>query len=292
MPVTPDGVLMTDSCADLPARLTDELGLEVLRFPYVLDGVEHIDDSGASLSHAAFYAAMRAGSRPTTAQIPRQVFVDAFRSHAAAGEPVLYLGFSSALSGTFDVAWSARAEVLAEYPEAEIRLVDTLAASAAQGLLVYEAARRWRDGMTPEALEAWVAAERPRLNGWFTIDDLETLRRGGRLSNAAAVAGTLLEVKPILHLTRDGRLEVKRSVRGRSKSMRALVDTVAERGDGLAGQTIAGAHGDAAGDAAALAQAIRERTNVGDVLTLEVGPVIGAHTGPGMLAVVFWGQPV
>jgi DegV family protein with EDD domain len=234
---------------------------------------------------------MRQGIYPTTAQIPRQVFVESFRAHAAAGEPVLYLGFSSALSGTFDVAWIARDEVLAEFPDAEIRLHDTKAAAVAEGLLVYEAARRWRGGMPLAQIEAWVAAERSRLNGWFIVDDLEALRRGGRLHGAVAAAGTVLDVKPLLQVTIDGRLEVRRSIRGRQKSMRALAALVAERAVDPAGQTMAVAHADCLEDVERLKDLIAERVVVDELLTLNVGPVIGAHTGPGMLAVVFWGEP-
>lgn len=283
-------MLLIDTCSDLPAKIVEELGVEVLNFPYTLSGIEHSDDFGRSHSHSDFYAAMRGGEHPTTIQVPRKSFIDVFTKYAAIGEPLLYLGFSSALSGTFDLAWMARNEVLEQYPEAEIRLVDTKAAAVAEGLLVYEAACRWRDGMPLDEIEAWVLAERPRLNGWFIVDDLETLRRGGRLNGAMAAAGTFLDVKPLLHVTDDGRLELKRSIRGRNKSMRALADLVAERAVGPASQTIAIAHGDAADDAEALKVLIADRVEVADIITMQTGAVIGAHTGPGMLAVVFWGE--
>ncbi|MHB1136168.1 MAG: DegV family protein [Coriobacteriia bacterium] len=283
-------MLLIDTCSDLPAETVEELGVEVLNFPYTLSGIEYSDDFGRSHSHSDFYAAMRGGEHPTTIQVPRQSFIDVFTTYAAIGEPLLYLGFSSALSGTFDLAWVARNEVLEQYPDAEIRLVDTKAAAVAEGLLVYEAARRWRDGMPLQELEAWVLSERPRLNGWFIVDDLETLRRGGRLNGAMAAAGTFLDVKPLLHVTDDGRLELKRSIRGRNKSMRALADLVAERAVDPASQTIAVAHGDAADDAESLKALIADRVEVADIITMQTGPVIGAHTGPGMLAVVFWGE--
>lgn len=282
-------MLLIDTCSDLPAEVAEGFGVEVLNFPYTIGGTEHVDDFGRTQTHAEFYAAMRAGEHPTTIQVPRHAFIEVFTKYAEAGEPLLYLGFSSALSGTFDLAWLARNEVLAQYPDAEIRLVDTKAAAVAEGLLVYEAARRWREGMSLADIEAWALAERPRLNGWFIVDDLETLRRGGRLNGAVAAAGTLLDVKPLLHVTDDGRLELKRSIRGRAKSMRALADLVAERAVDPASQTIAIAHGDAAEDAAALRALIAERVDVAEVITMQTGPVIGAHTGPGMLAVVFWG---
>lgn len=283
-------VLIIDSCSDLPAAVVDSLGVEVVNFPYILSGEERLDDFGVSFPHSDFYSAMRAGNHPTTAQIPRQAFLDTFRMHARAGEPVLYLGFSSALSGTFDGAWLARRDVLEEYPDAEIRLVDTKAAAVHEGLLVYEAARRWAEGMSPGEVEAWVIDQRPRLQGWFVIDDLDTLRRGGRLPGAVATAGALLDVKPLLHVTQDGRLELKKSIRGRHRSMRALADLLAERAADPASSTIAIAHGDCPEDCQRLSELIRERVEVKDVLTMEVGPVIGAHTGPGMLAVAFWGE--
>lgn len=288
--MTRHGVLVIDSCSDLPGALVDQLGVEVLHFPYTLAAEQRVDDFGRSFPHADFYGAMRAGEHPTTAQIPRQAFLDVFRAHAALGEPVLYLGFSSALSGTFDVAWMARQEVLAEFPDAELRLVDTKAAAVHEGLLVYEAARRWNEGMQLADLEAWVLAARPQLEGWFVIDDLETLRRGGRLPGVVASAGALLDVKPLLHVTADGRLELKKSVRGRAKAMRMLAELVAERAADPATQTIAVAHGDCLEDCERLREMVRERVEVADVITMEVGPVIGSHTGPGMLAVVFWAE--
>jgi len=289
--VPANSALYIDTCSDLPAHVVEELGVRVFQFPYALDGVERLDDFGVVYSRADFYGAMREGRHPTTMQVPRHVFLDAFRRHAEAGEPVLYLAFTSALSGTFDVAWMARQEVLEEYPDAEIRLVDTQAASVAEGLLVYEAARRWRDGMPIADIEAWAIAQRPYLNGWFIVDDLEALRRGGRLPGAAAAAGTFLDVKPLLRIASSGRLEIRKSIRGRLKSTRALADLVSERAHDPASQTILVGHGDCFADAERLRDVIMEKSGARDVIISEIGPVIGTHTGPGMLAVVFWGKP-
>ena len=285
-----NSVLLIDTCSDLPADLAESLDVEIVRFPYSIDGTEYIDDFGRSHGHDEFYASMRAGTHPTTMQVPRQAFVGAFRTHAAAGRPLLYLALSSALSGTFDVAWSARQEVLGEFPGAEIRLVDTKAASIAEGLLVYEAARMWKAGTPLAGIEQWVAESRPRLNGWFIIDDLDTLVRGGRLPGAVAAAGTLLDVKPLLHISDDGRLEMTRRFRGRQKSMHALANLVGERIDGSPSRRVAIGHGDCANDAALLRDMVLERTSADEVLMMQVGPVIGTHTGPGMLAVAFWGE--
>lgn len=285
----PRVALLTDSCCDLPVEFVTESGLEVLHFPYEMDGEQHLDDMGETLSHADFYDRMRSGSQPSTAQIPRPAFLEAFRKHAEAGTPVVYLGFSSGLSGTFDGAFLARREVLDEFPDAEIHLVDTLSASCAEGLVVYEAVRRWRDGWTAADIASWTESQRMRMNGYFTLDQLESLRRGGRIPDAAATAGAMLDIKPFLTLDTNGKLALKRAIRGRKKSVRALADIMEERGEELAGQTIGICHGGCPEDAEMLRTLVTDRLDVADVLMMQTGPVIGAHTGPGMLAVVFWG---
>jgi DegV family protein with EDD domain len=285
----PRVALLTDSCCDLPVDFVLESGLEVLHFPYEMDGKQRLDDMGETLSHADFYDEMRAGAQPTTAQIPRPTFLDAFRTHAAAGRPVVYLGFSSGLSSTFDGAFLARQDVLADFPDAEIHLVDTLSASCAEGLIVYEAVKRWHEGWTAADIAEWTERERMRMNGFFTLDQLESLRRGGRIPDAAAAAGAMLDIKPFLTLDANGKLALKRAIRGRKKSVRALADIMEERGQDLASQTIGICHGGCPEDAEMLRTLVTARIDVGDVLMMHTGPVIGAHTGPGMLAVVFWG---
>jgi len=282
-------VLATDSCCDLPHELVAELGIVVLEFPFTLDGEQHFDDLGVSMPPAEFYARMRTGSHPTTAQVPMAKYLSAFGEAASEGIPLLFLSFSSGLSGTFDAASIARDTVLAETPGGDVRVVDTLAASIAQGLLVLEAARRKRDGATIDELEAWVGDASPRLNGYFTLDTLESLRRGGRLSDVAAMAGTMLDVKPVLRISAEGELVIDRPVRGRKKSLRALAESFATRAVDSATSTVVVAHADAAGDAEALIALLHERTGIAELLTFDVGPVIGSHTGPGMVAVVFWG---
>lgn len=281
--------LLTDSCCDLPVDFVIETGLEVLHFPYEMDGEQRFDDMGETLSHADFYDEMRGGAQPTTAQIPRPTFLEVFRRHAEAGTPVVYLGFSSGLSATFDSAFLARQEVVAEFSDAEIHLVDTLSASCAQGLLVHEAVRLWQSGSPAADIAAWAERERMRVNGYFTLDQLESLRRGGRIPDAAAAAGAMLDIKPFLTLDRNGKLALKRAIRGRKKSVRALADIMEERGEDLAGQTIGICHGGCPEDAEMLREMVTARLDVADVLMMQTGPVIGAHTGPGMLAVVFWG---
>lgn len=284
-------MLVVDSCSDLTAALVESLGVEELHFPFHIGAEDREDDFGRTLPHAAFFQAMRDGDQPSTAQIPRPAFESVFRRAAAEGRSVVYLGFSSGLSGTFDVAFLSRQAVLAEYPDADIRLVDTLSASIAEGLVVLAAAKHLADGWDADALVAWAENEKLTANGLFTLETLDALRRGGRISDAAAAAGAMLDIKPILALDREGKLVLKRSVRGRKKSISALVDLMAGRADGLVdGGTVVIGHADAPEDAEKLRVLIEERFTPAEIIVLGVGPVIGAHVGPGMLAVSFWGD--
>lgn len=281
-------VLVIDSCSDLTAALVDTLDVCELHFPFTIAGEDREDDFGRTFPHASFYAAMREGAEPSTAQIPRPAFAQVFREAAAEGRPVVYLGFSSGLSGTFDSAFLTREQVIAEFPDADIRLVDTFSASIAEGLIVYEAAKMLADGATADELVEWAESNRMRANGYFTLDNLESLKRGGRISDAAAAAGAMLDIKPILLLDREGKLNLKRSVRGRKKSLSALADIMAERVESPVGTVIVG-HADSPEDAEKVRQAVVERFSPAEVLMLEIGPVIGTHVGPGMVAVSFWG---
>ena len=281
--------LITDSCCELPRTVADELGIVVLPFSFTLDGAEHLDELGDSLSHADFYSALRAGALPTTAQVPMGSYLGAFRAAASAGLPAVFLSFSSGMSGTFESAQLARTTVLSEFPTADIRIVDTRCASAAQSLLLLLAGRLYASGATADEIEEWARENRDHIHGYFTLETLEHLRRGGRISDVAAAAGTMLDVRPVLRIDRAGRLRIDRATRGRKKSMRALADILAQKAVDPAGRTVVVAHADCARDAAALVAMLSERVDIGEIVTLEVGPVIGTHTGPGMLAVAFFG---
>lgn len=288
-PAATTPVLITDSCYDLPPELLAERGVVVLEYPVVLDGEEALDASGRSLSHAAFYERVRAGAAPSTAAIPIPRYREAFRAAAAAGRPAVLVGLSHALSGTFDGALTARDLVLEEFPDADLRVIESLNASIALGVLVLEAARRLDAGATIDELVAWLEPARLTVNGYFTLETLEHLRRGGRISDMAAMAGTMLDIKPVLTFDTSGALVIAERVRGRRKSMKALVDAAADRARDAEAQTVLVAHGDAPEDAERLREMLAERVPFKEVILTEVGPVIGSHVGPGMLAVAFFG---
>ena len=284
-------VLIADSCCDLPLELLERREVEGLCFPYVMDDEQMLDDFQVSMSHIEFYRRMRDGASPTTAQIALPTYVEAFRAHAERGEDMVHFTLSSRLSGTFNAAMLGRQAVLKEFPEARIEVVDSLSASVANGGLVLALADRLDAGDTVDEVLGWFREHRRHLNGHFTVDSLEHLRRGGRISDVAAAAGTLLDIKPLLFLDQQGRLEVGAKVRGRRKSIRAIADMVAANIQDAASQTIIIGHGDAIEDAALLRDAIAERVEPAEFLDTEIGPVIGSHTGPGMVAAVFWGHP-
>lgn len=289
---TPRMALIADSCCDLSVETLQSHGIHTLLFPYVIEGIEYIDDFGQTTSHAAFYQSMTDGKQPTTTQIPLRAYLDVYRSLAEQGMPAVHVSFSSALSGTYETALRARDMVLEEFPDASLEIVDSLRASTAEGLVILEAAKRVSEGMSAPELVAWVTNNRLAYHGYFTLATMEHLRRGGRISDVAAAAGAMLDIKPILHIDDEGELKLERSVRGRKKSLRALADIIAKKIVEPEIQTIAIGHGDAEEDALKLRDLIAERVHVADVVFMQTGPVIGSHTGPGMVSVVFRDRPL
>ena len=283
-------VLITDSGCDLPAGFIESNDIATVSLVYALDDQEYFDDFGRSQDHRSFYDAMRNGAMTRTSQASASTLIDLFRSYAADGQEVLYLCLSSGLSGTYNTALLARQTVLEEYPDAGISVVDSLSASLGQGLLVKEAQRLRMEGKSREETAQWLTEHRLKLNHWFTVEDLEYLRRGGRLSALKAAVGAILNVKPILQVDDAGHLIPVSKVRGRKKSISALADEVVARGVDLAGQEIGISHADCPDDAQQLAALIQEKAQVDRVFISQIGPVIGAHAGPGTLAVFFYGQ--
>ncbi|HIW76929.1 MULTISPECIES: DegV family protein [Gordonibacter] len=283
--------LIIDSCCDLPFELVDRDGVELIEFPYILSDGQHADDLYRTSSAHDFYEGMRKGEEPTTAQVPVPVFRDAFERAAKSGVPTVYLSFSSGLSGSFDAAALVRDQVLAEHPEAELHLVDTRLASVAEGLLVHEALRQRERGLTARELAQWAEEARNFVDAEFMVEDLEALRRGGRIPGSVAYAGSKLDVKPLLNIALDGKLSLSGVARGRKKGLKQLAEYFerrrAEKGPG---QVVVVAHADCAKDAERLKEALVKVDDTVLILECNIGPVIGSHVGPGMVAVVFWGN--
>ncbi|MDE7011174.1 MAG: DegV family protein, partial [Oscillospiraceae bacterium] len=225
----------------------------------------------------------------STSQINPAVYRDAFEPCLQKGEDVLYLCFSSGLSGTIQTANLCMAELREEYPDRKLICVDTLCASAGEGFLVREALLRKAEGMDLEALAGWVEENRLRVCHWFTVDNFEHLRHGGRVSGVAAAAGTLLQIKPLLHVDGEGRLQVAEKPRGRRRAVEAQLTRLEEGWKPEWGRMIVVGHGGVPEAGEQLRQEIARRHPEAETFLTDIGPIIGAHTGPGMLAILYWG---
>lgn len=285
-----DYIIMTDSSCDLPAEVAEKLQIPALPLSTQISGKtyqNYIDGSGVDIRW--FYAQLREKQPATTSAVNVQDFAAAMEKHLQSGRDILYLGFSSALSSTYEAGAMAAAELAPKYPDRKIYTVDTLCASLGQGLLVYLTAQERKRGCTIE--EARDFAERTKLHicHWFTVDDLFHLKRGGRVSAAVAVVGSMLGIKPVMHVDNGGRLINVEKVRGRRRSIERLAEKAEELGIELAGQTVFISHGDCIDDVRYLEERLYA-LGVKETLVNFVGPVIGAHSGPGTLAMFFVGR--
>jgi DegV family protein with EDD domain len=283
-----DYKIITDSTSDLPQGMVDDLGLHVIPMHFTVDGRDYLNTPDEKhLSSHAFYELLRSGKASTTAQVNGEVFKDAAKPYLAEGLDVLYLGFSSGLSSTYDSARLAAEELRAEFPGRKVAAVDTLAASMGEGLLVWHAVRKKEEGLDVDALAAWVMENRLHLAHWFTVDDLNHLKRGGRVSGVSALVGTALSIKPVLHVDDEGHLIPVDKVRGRRNSLDALVAHMKRTAVEPASQTVFISHGDALQDAEYVAERVRETLGVTRIVINPIGPVVGSHAGPGTVALFF-----
>mgnify|MGYP000214212973 CR=1 FL=1 len=286
-----DYIIMTDSCCDLTDQMARELELEVLPLcPNMEDRVYHNYLDGREIGFRDFYAKLRAGALATTSAISVGVFEETMGKILDSGRDVLYLAFSSALSTTYQSAVIAEEDLKESHPGGKVLVVDSLCASLGQGLLVYLCAMEKRKGKTLEEVHAFAEATKGKVCHWFTVDDLNHLKRGGRVSAAAALFGTMLSIKPVMHVDDEGHLTKVGTARGRNASLKALVDHMAETAIDPAGQTVFISHGDCEEDANKVAEDVKRRFGVQTVVLNNVGPVIGAHSGPGTVALFFLGR--
>ena len=280
--------ILTDSCCDFPPQRYQELGLISLPLSITFRGETYPDRNDDSLRD--MYAGLRAGEAASTAAANPQQWEQALEPVLASGEDALILAFSSGLSTTYQSACIAADEMKERFPERKILVVDSLCASLGQGLLAYYAARKRDEGLGLEELKAWLEDNKLHLCHWFTVNDLMYLKRGGRINAATAIMGTMLSIKPILHVDNEGHLISVGKARGRKASIAALADKAAELGKGYDNSVMFISHGDCLEDAQALAELVKERCGAKEVYINYVGAVIGSHSGPGTLALFFLGQ--
>lgn len=282
--------IVTDSTIDMPQSwVKAQENFHVLCMSYMMDGEERFPD-GTDEDSRAIYRALRDGKMITTAQINSETWKRCFEALLEQGSDVLAVIFSSGLSGTYQAAVTAAEELRARYPERRLEVVDSLCASAGEGLLVSCAIQNRADGMSLADNAQWVREHTQHIVHWFTVDDLMFLRRGGRVSAASAYLGTMIRIKPILHVDGKGCLIPREKVQGRKKSLRALAEKVKENIVTPETQTVLISHGDCEEDARALAEMIRETCPVKEIRLSYIGPIIGAHSGPGTVAVFFLGN--
>ena len=257
--------------SDMTADVSEALMRGMPEVAYVpmqveLGGESFTYGPGGSLTVEQFYAEQRAGKFASTSQINPMIYRRCFEQALKAGEDVLYLCFSSGMSGTLQSANLCAEELREEYPARRLIVLDTLCASVGQAMLVREAARKQQEGLSIDELAAWVEENRLKICHWFTVDSFDHLKHGGRISAAAAAVGTMLQIKPLLHVDNEGKLRVAEM-----------------------GRLVVIGHGDCLEDAEQLRQAVLREFPDADIRTAYIGPIIGAHTGPGMLALIYWG---
>jgi DegV family protein with EDD domain len=285
-----DYVIMTDSSCDLPAKMAEDMALAVLPLSVYIEDkkyTNYLDEREIAFSE--IYAKLRTKCPAKTSAVNMNDFLAPMEEILRGGKDLLYIGFSSGLSGTYNAGAAAAQEMAEKYPDRRIYAVDSLCASMGQGLLIYYAWQHKQAGESIEQVRDWVIDNRLHLCHYFTIDDLMFLKRGGRVSGATAVVGSMLSIKPIMHVDNEGHLIKIGTARGRKASIRALADGAEKLGIDLKNQVIFISHGDCLEDAEYLADIMRDRFHVRDVLINYVGPVIGAHSGPGTIALFFLG---
>ncbi len=284
-------VIVTDSSADLSAQMAEKAGVQVLPLRFTVGGKTYYNwPDNREMDPKVFYRMLREGEVATTAAVNISQYLDMLEPILQSGTDVLVLSFSSGLSATYDSSRLAAEELREKYPQRKIFAVDTLCASLGQGLLVWHAAQLKDQGKSIEEVRDWVEENKLHLCHQFTVDDLHFLKRGGRISATTAVVGTMLKIKPVLHVDDGGKLVNIGKARGRKASLKALVDRMEETAIDPAGQTVFISHGDCMEDAEYVAGLVKERMGVQDVRINYVGPVIGAHSGPGTLALFHLGS--
>ena len=280
--------IITDSGSDLPEALLNQLDVRRVSLTVNFKGETLNDSVDAGIKD--LYDGLRTGHTATTSAVNPDRWASAMKETLEEGKDALVIAFSSGLSTTYQSAVIAAEELRETYPQRKILVVDSLCASLGQGLLVYYACKKRDEGMDIESLAAWLEENRLHLCHWFTVNDLMYLKRGGRVSAATAAVGTMLNIKPVLHVDDEGHLISVSKVRGRKASIEALAAKVGQLGEGFDNRVAFISHGDCLEDAQTLAAMLKERYGVQEVIIGYVGAVIGSHAGPDVLALFFLGK--
>ena len=283
-----DFQIITDSCCDFPTPMYGQLGLTFVPLTVEFRGNTSDDKNDDTLKD--MYQGLRAGEVAKTSAVNPSRWSQAMEKALAAGKDVLVLAFSSGLSTTYQSAVIAAEELKDAYPDRKIQVIDTLCASMGEGLLVWYACKKRDEGLSLDEVAQWVLDNRLHLCHWFTVDDLMYLKRGGRISAATALVGTMLQIKPLLHVDDEGHLINMTKTRGRKAAIDAMVKKAQELGAGYDNSTMFISHGDCLSDAEYLSRQLKEKCGVKDVVISYVGAVIGSHSGPGTLALFFLGS--
>lgn len=280
-------VIVTDSSSDLTRDIINDPEVIYLQLDVLMDGEPSRANCDVDIKD--FYAKLRSKKNATTSAVNIDKFIETFDKYLSEGYDVLYLGFSSGLSGTFNAGFVAAKELAEKYPERKVFAVDTLAASLGEGLLVYHAVNMKNGGADIESVRDYVEENKLKLCHWFTVDDLFFLKRGGRINTATAIVGSMLSIKPVLHVDNKGRLISVSKARGRRAALDALFDKMKETAIEPEKQVVFISHGDSEEDAKYLADRIKTELGSPEVRIGYVGPVIGAHSGPGTIALFYLG---
>lgn len=285
-----DFEIFTDSCSDLPIEYIKEKNIKFARLTCTYNDKTYFDDFGQNLSYKEFFDDLRKGVTPITSQPSVDEFYTNFKSIVDSGKDILYICVSTGLSGSENSATIAKNMMLEEYPNAKIYIVNVLTASLGQGIMVMKAVEMKEEGKSLEDIVSYIEEHKQRLNTFMTVDDLNHLKRGGRLSTAAAMIGTVFNIKPILSIDQDGRVISIDKTRGRKGSLKKLADLLLERIEEAEKQIIGISHGDCIEEVLKLKDAILSKINVKDVIINYTGPAVGTHGGPDSVSIFFMGK--